>query len=94
MTVLHGVTLFYSVSDVLYETFVVSSDFSLKFFLAVIRKKILTGHGGLRGCETSSIPYFVDSRLTDGGELVSLTRWPRPPAAPPAQERFFGINLC
>jgi hypothetical protein len=29
------------------------------------------------GCETSKIPYFLDNRFTDGGEVVSLTRRPR-----------------
>jgi hypothetical protein len=28
-------------------------------------------------CETSRLPHFLDNRLTDGGEVVSLTR--RPP---------------
>jgi hypothetical protein len=30
--------------------------------------------------ETPSFPYFLDNRLTDGGEVVSLTR--RPPFTP------------
>jgi hypothetical protein len=37
----------------------------------------VTGRGGPSGCETSSLPHFLDNWLTDGGE-VSLTR---PPAA-------------
>jgi hypothetical protein len=31
-------------------------------------------------CETSRFPHFLDSRLTDEGEVVSLTR--RPPSTP------------
>jgi hypothetical protein len=27
--------------------------------------------------ETSRIPHFLDSQLTDGGEVVSVTRWLR-----------------
>jgi hypothetical protein len=34
------------------------------------------GRGGPQGCETSRLPYFLDSRLTHGGEIVSLTRRP------------------
>jgi hypothetical protein len=33
----------------------------------------VTGHEGPYGCETSRLPHFLDSRLTDGGEVVSLT---------------------
>jgi hypothetical protein len=36
----------------------------------------VTGHEGPEGCETSRLPHFVDNRLTEGGEVVSLTRWP------------------
>jgi hypothetical protein len=34
----------------------------------------VTDHGGPQGCDTSRLPHFLDSRLADGGEVVSLTR--------------------
>jgi hypothetical protein len=34
----------------------------------------VTGHEGPQGCEASRLPRFLDNRLTDGGEVVSLTR--------------------
>jgi hypothetical protein len=33
---------------------------------------------GREGCETSRLSHFLDNRLTDGGEVVSVTR--RPPS--------------
>jgi hypothetical protein len=40
----------------------------------------VTGHRGPYGYETSRLPHFLDSRLTDGDEVVSLTH--RPPFTP------------
>jgi hypothetical protein len=40
----------------------------------------ITSRAGPWGCETSRVPHFLGSRLTDGGEVVSLTR--RPPFTP------------
>jgi hypothetical protein len=36
-------------------------------------------------CETSTLPHLLDNRLTDGGEVVSLTS--RPPFTP--QEEYW-----
>jgi hypothetical protein len=47
----------------------------------------LTGRGGPQGCETSRFPYFLDNRLTDGGEVVSLTR--RPSALYPQEDSWY-----
>jgi hypothetical protein len=40
----------------------------------------VTGLGCPQGCETSRLPHFLDNRLTDGGEVVSLKH--RPPFTP------------
>jgi hypothetical protein len=40
----------------------------------------VTGCGGPEGCEKSRLPHFLDNRLSDGGEIVRLTR--RPPFTP------------
>jgi hypothetical protein len=40
----------------------------------------VTGRGGPQGCETSRLPHFLDNRLTDDGNVVSLTC--RPPFTP------------
>jgi hypothetical protein len=36
----------------------------------------VTDRGGPQGFEMSRFPHFLDSGLTDGGEVVSLTRRP------------------
>jgi hypothetical protein len=38
---------------------------------------LLTCREGPQGCKTSRLPHFLDNRLIDGGEAVSLTH--RPP---------------
>jgi hypothetical protein len=40
----------------------------------------VTGRESPLGCDKSKLPHFLDNRLTDGGEAVSLTR--RPPFTP------------
>jgi hypothetical protein len=46
--------------------------------LKILKAKAIpvTGRGGPYGCETSRFPHFLDSRRTDGGKVVSLTRRP------------------
>jgi hypothetical protein len=41
-----------------------------------VKLSLVTGSGGPLGCETSRLPHFLDKWLTDGGEVVSLTRRP------------------
>jgi hypothetical protein len=36
----------------------------------------VTGRGGPYACVTSRLPHFLDNRLTDSGEVLSLTRRP------------------
>jgi hypothetical protein len=36
----------------------------------------VTGREGPKGCGTSRLPHFLDSRLTGVGKVVSLTRRP------------------
>jgi hypothetical protein len=52
--------------------------FGVQFqLLYMIGKAIpVTGRAGPLGCETSRLPHFLDNRLTDGGEVVSLTNSP------------------
>jgi hypothetical protein len=37
---------------------------------------LVTGRGGLQGCEMLTIPYCLDNQLTDGGKVVSPTHRP------------------
>jgi hypothetical protein len=50
----------------------------------------MTDRGGLQSSETSGLPHFLDNRLIDGGEFVSLTR--RPPFTPP--RKISGTYFC
>jgi hypothetical protein len=48
---------------------------SLHLFIMLKGKAIhVTGCGGPCGDEALRLPHFLDSRLTDGGEVVSFTR--------------------
>jgi hypothetical protein len=49
----------------------------------------VTGHGAPQSCEMSRIPHFPDNQLTDGSEVVSLTR--RPPFTP---RKIPGTQFC
>jgi hypothetical protein len=45
-------------------------------FIAHKKGKVIavTDRGGPQGWETSRLPHLLDNRLTDGSEVVSLTR--------------------
>ena len=49
----------------------------------------VTGHGVPQGFETSRLQHFLDNRLTDDGDVVSLTR--RPPFTP---RKIPGTHFC
>jgi hypothetical protein len=49
----------------------------------------VTGRAGTQGCETSSLPYFLDNRLTDGSEVVSVICW-----QPFTPRKISGIHFC
>jgi hypothetical protein len=51
----------------------------------------VTGRGDLYGCEMLRIPHCLDSRLTDGGAVVSLTRRLR--SAPRSISSVSGTHL-
>jgi hypothetical protein len=50
----------------------------------------VTGREGPYGCETSRFPHFLDNRLTDGDEVVSLTR---PPHFIPQEYSWYSFLL-
>jgi hypothetical protein len=49
----------------------------------------VTGRRGPYGCETSKLPHFLDNRLREDGEFVSLTR--RPPFT---SRKIPGTHFC
>jgi hypothetical protein len=66
-------TYVYSVMPNMFQSQSASSLLSVK-----IRSKAVhvVGHVDIYGCETLRIPHFLDSRLTDGSEVVILTYQP------------------
>jgi hypothetical protein len=49
----------------------------------------VTGRGGPYGCEISRLAYFLDNRITDGGEGVRITLLP-----PFAPTNISGTHFC
>jgi hypothetical protein len=66
LTSLNNISRFEKIIIPKYRTLVI------KFLKAKVKAILVTGRGGPQGCETSWFPYFLDNRLTDGGEVVSL----------------------
>jgi hypothetical protein len=52
---------------------------------------LVTGRVGLYGCVMSRSSHFLENRLTDGGEVVSLTH--RPPALYSQEDSRYSILL-
>jgi hypothetical protein len=50
----------------------------------------VTDREGPQGCETSRLPHFLDNRLTNGGEFVSLTRRP---SFTPQEDSWYSFPL-
>jgi hypothetical protein len=60
---------------IIIQTVAVSGGVSKQNMLATKGKAIpVADRGGPQGCETSRLSHFLDSRFTDRGEVVSLTR--------------------
>jgi hypothetical protein len=59
--------------QVLQRNFTVFSSWVL---LVKCKDVLVTDRGGPLDCETLRLPHFLDNRLTDDGEVVSLTRRP------------------
>jgi hypothetical protein len=59
-----------------YSSFYTSFELSSWYSQAMIKGKrvLVTGRGGPQSCERSRLLYFLENRLTDGSEVVSLTR--------------------
>jgi hypothetical protein len=51
----------------------------------------VTGHGSPYGYEMSRLPHFLNNQLTDGAEVVSLTR--RPPALYLQEDSWYSFLL-
>jgi hypothetical protein len=75
----------------MWNIFSVPCGSALYKFHCILKGKCIpvTLRRGLCGCETSRFPHFLNSRLTDGGEVVSLAH--QPPFTP---RQIPGIEFC
>jgi hypothetical protein len=62
----------------MYQTNVYPWGFTVGLILKKVKSKAIPviGLGGLLGCEMLMFSHFLDSRLTDGGKVVSPTHRP------------------
>jgi hypothetical protein len=58
-------------------------------FISLRNRVVRLYSQALSSCETSRLPHFLDNRLTDGVEVVRLTR--RPPFTP---RKISGTHFC
>jgi hypothetical protein len=63
----------------------------LKFPIIKVNVIPATARGAPYDCETSRSPHFLDNRLTDDGEVVSLTR--RPAALYSQEDSWYSFLL-
>jgi hypothetical protein len=64
-----------------------------KYLQKRIKPTLVTGRGRSYFFETSTVPRFLDNRLTDGGEFVSPMR--QPPFTPPGRfPVFVSVRGC
>jgi hypothetical protein len=63
----------------------------INIFYGLKKGKVIPikGHAGPKCCEMSRIPHFLDRQLTDGSEVVRLTRW-----LPFTSRKIPGTHFC
>jgi hypothetical protein len=61
------------------------------FYLKIGKVNPVTSNGGPYDCETYRLPHFLDNRLTDDDEIISLKR--RSPFTPQQEYTWYSFLL-